>query len=120
MKYAKKRGISRSYNYSFINEQERLEALNLEYRKDFYAEGQYFHFLKLHEMSTYLNCPIASGMTARQYVFRCPTQKRNTDGPTACLIQIMEMRANNKILSRHILEKSIPLHLYKNKKQITI
>lgn len=71
-----KRGISRSYNYSFINEQERLEALNLEYRKDFYAEGQYFHFLKLHEMSTYLNCPIASGMTARQYVFPLPDAEK--------------------------------------------
>lgn len=71
-----KRGISRANNYTFTNDSERIEALNLEYRKDFYAEGQYFHFLKLHEMTTFLNCPITSGMTTQQYVFPLPDAEK--------------------------------------------
>ena len=58
------------------NPEKMLDALNLEYRKDFYAEGQYFHFLKLHEMTTFLNCPLTGGMTAEQYVFPLPDAER--------------------------------------------
>lgn len=71
-----KRGISRTYDYNFLSENERIEALNLEYRKDFYAEGQYFHFLKLHEYSTFLNCPLTGGMTEQQYVFPLPDAEK--------------------------------------------
>lgn len=67
-----KRGILRSNDYIFSTDQQRIDALNLEYRKEFYAEGQYFYFLKLHEMTTFLNCPISSGMSKTQYIFPLP------------------------------------------------
>ena len=35
-----------------------LEALNKEYQKDFFAEGQYFYFLKRHNYKTFWRCPV--------------------------------------------------------------
>lgn len=71
-----KRGYLRSNDYNFQSEAERIDALDLEYRKEFYAEGQYFYFLKLHERTTFLNCPIGSGMSKQQYVFPLPDAER--------------------------------------------
>ena len=34
------------------------EALNKEYQKDFFAEGQYFYFLKRHNYKTFWRCPV--------------------------------------------------------------
>ena len=70
-----KRGISRSNDLSFTTEQSRIDALNLEYRKDFYAEGQYFHFLKRFAEPTFLNCPL-DNMTEAQYIFPLPDAER--------------------------------------------
>lgn len=53
------RGISRNYNLTFSGENERIEALNKEYQKDFFAEGQWFYFLKRHNYSTFHRCPVA-------------------------------------------------------------
>ena len=33
-------------------------ALNKEYQKDFFAEGQYFYFLKRHNYKTFWRCPV--------------------------------------------------------------
>lgn len=55
------RGISRGNNYQVndaYDENARMEALNLEYRKDFFAEGQYFYFLKRHNCQTFHRCPV--------------------------------------------------------------
>lgn len=53
------RGISRAYNLGTdVTEEQRLEALNKEYQKEFFAEGQYFYFLKRHNMSTFYRCPV--------------------------------------------------------------
>lgn len=52
------RGISRNYNLSFKSESERIEALNKEYQKDFFAEGQWFYFLKRHDYPTFHRCPV--------------------------------------------------------------
>ena len=53
------RGISRAYNLGTnVTESQRLEALNKEYQKEFFAEGQYFYFLKRHNMSTFYRCPV--------------------------------------------------------------
>lgn len=71
-----KRGISSSNNYIFSDSEARINALDLEYRKEFYAEGQYFHFLKLHARTTYLNCPVADGMTKKQYIFPLPDREK--------------------------------------------
>lgn len=53
------RGISRNYDLTFSGENERIEALNKEYQKDFFAEGQWFYFLKRHNYSTFHRCPVA-------------------------------------------------------------
>ena len=47
------RGISRTYNVSsFDDEATKINALQQEYSKDFFGEGQYFFFLKRHQVST--------------------------------------------------------------------
>ena len=43
-----KRGISKAKDVSCDTPEQRIAALNKEYRKEFYAEGQYFWFLKTH------------------------------------------------------------------------
>lgn len=70
-----RRGYSTSTNLSFQNETDRLQALNSEYRKEFYAEGQYFYFLKRHEFSTFSNCPLGN-MGEEQYVFPLPDAEK--------------------------------------------
>lgn len=52
------RGITHNYDLSFNSESERIEALNKEYQKDFFAEGQWFYFLKRHDYSTFHRCPV--------------------------------------------------------------
>ena len=41
-----------------MTEEQRLEELNKEYQKEFFAEGQYFYFLKRHNMETFYRCPV--------------------------------------------------------------
>ena len=55
----------------FTSDDQRIETLDAEYAKEFYGEGQYFPFLKLHERRTFQNCPL-SGMTKTEYVFPLP------------------------------------------------
>ena len=43
-----KRGISKDKDVSCDTPEQRIAALNKEYRKEFYAEGHYFWFLKAH------------------------------------------------------------------------
>ena len=43
-----KRGISKAKDVSCDTKEQRIAALNKEYRKEFYGEGQYFWFLKSH------------------------------------------------------------------------
>lgn len=53
-----KRGISKAKDVSCDTEELRLNALNREYRKEFYGEGQYFWFLKTHGLTgTLSHCP---------------------------------------------------------------
>ena len=56
---------------TFGSDEERIEALDLEYRKEFYAEGQYFPFLKQHARTTFLHCPLPA-MTSAEYIFPLP------------------------------------------------
>ena len=54
------RGISRVNNYQihpFTQERQRTEALQNEYSKEFFAEGQYFYFLKRNNISSFYRCP---------------------------------------------------------------
>lgn len=56
------RGISRNFNLVFnagYDEDARVAALNKEYQKEFFAEGQWFYFLKRHNCPTFHRCPVA-------------------------------------------------------------
>ncbi len=66
-----KRGLPSSVNISINSEAERKEALDKEYRKEFYGEGQYFFFLKRLGFTTFINCPL-SDFGVKQYVFPRP------------------------------------------------
>lgn len=71
-----KRGYSSSEAYqTFRDEDARVNALNLEYRKEFYAEGQYFYFLKSHGYTTLDYCP-AVELGEKEYVFPLPDAER--------------------------------------------
>ena len=59
----------------FGNEEERLERLNVEYRKEFYAESQYWYFLKRHFYKTFLFCPI-DNMEEENYRFTLPDDEK--------------------------------------------
>lgn len=61
----------------FSSEQEREDALNKEYQKEFYAEGQYFYFLKAHGRSDFSTRPEGlSQMTEAQYIFPLPDAEK--------------------------------------------
>ena len=75
------RGISTTYNVSsFDDEARKIEALRLEYCKDFFGEGQYFFFLKRHrieDLTVYfggINNSFA--MLERYYEFEIPDAER--------------------------------------------
>lgn len=64
------RGISISWDVENVDE----ATLDKEYRKEFFAEGQYFYFLKRHAMKTFYRCvpELENKMSDRQYVFPLP------------------------------------------------
>ena len=68
------RGISSRYDVAAVTE----EALDAEYRKEFFAEGQYFYFLKRHAMKNFYVCPesLQGKMSAFQYVFPLPDDEK--------------------------------------------
>lgn len=55
----------------FQTEADKLQNLEKEYRKEFYAEGQLWHFLKRHEYKTFLFSPIRE-MSEVHYRFTIP------------------------------------------------
>lgn len=71
-KVRKARGISQQYDVSFSDEEGRIEELQKEYRKDFFAEGQFFYFLKRLERTRFYRCPKTEGMKAEDYIFPIP------------------------------------------------
>ena len=56
---------------TFRNDTERMAAIEKEYRKEFYAEGQLWFFYKRLGYTTFLGCPIAN-MTEGHYRFPLP------------------------------------------------
>lgn len=56
---------------AFATEKQRTEALEKEYRKEFYAEGQLWFFYKRHAYKTFLFCPVAN-MSEANYRFAIP------------------------------------------------
>lgn len=68
------RGISSRYDVASVTE----EALDAEYRKEFFAEGQYFYFLKRHAMKDFFRCPdeLKGQLSSVQYVFPLPDDEK--------------------------------------------
>ena len=67
------RGISFNYNITYspeYTEEVRIEQLNKEYQKEFFAEGQYFYFLKRQHATTFYRCPVKDEFKA--YTFPIP------------------------------------------------
>ena len=52
-------------------EQNLLDEIEKEYRKEFYGEGQLFYFYKRHGYRTFLHCPLEN-MTESNYMFSWP------------------------------------------------
>ena len=67
-----KRGISKAKDVSCDTDELRTAALNKEYRKEFYGEGQYFWFLKTHGVTGVLaHCPDVT-LTEENFIFPLP------------------------------------------------
>lgn len=56
---------------TFSSEEEKMNNIEKEYRKEFYAEGQLWYFYKRLGYETFLNCPV-SNMTESNYRFPIP------------------------------------------------
>ena len=71
-----KRGLSQDNNIKWQNDLTRIEALNDEYRKEFYAEGQYFWFLKTHGLTGALKHREEVSLTKEMFIFPLPDREK--------------------------------------------
>ena len=68
-----KRGISKAKDVKCDTDENRINELNKEYRKEFYGEGQYYWFLKTHGLiGTLTYCPDEVTLVAENFVFPLP------------------------------------------------
>ena len=67
-----RRGISKAKDVSCDTDELRLAALNREYRKEFYGEGQYFWFLKTHGITGTLNHSPEVTLVTENFLFPLP------------------------------------------------
>ena len=67
-----KRGISKAKDVSCDTDEQRLAALNREYRKEFYGEGQYFWFLKGHGITGTLTHSPEVTLVTENFLFPLP------------------------------------------------
>ena len=69
------RGISRINDVKFSgNDEDMILALKSEYRKEYFAEGQFFYFLKRHNQETFYRSVVK--MSEKQYIFPLPDNER--------------------------------------------
>lgn len=68
------RGISRRHDVTTVT----VDALESEYSKEFFAEGQLWYFMKRHGLEDFDRCPadLKGNMSATQYVFPLPDDER--------------------------------------------
>ena len=71
-----RRGISSSKNVVCDTQEQRVDALLREYRKEFYAEGQFFYFLKSHGVTGSLVHSPEVSLTAENFVLPLPDAER--------------------------------------------
>lgn len=75
-KVRNKRGISTENNVSCDTEEMRTNALDKEFRKEFYAEGQYFWFMKSHGITGAIgHCPEVI-LTEEDFIFPLPDREK--------------------------------------------
>ena len=68
-----KRGISKAKDVACDTDEKRINALDKEYRKEFYGEGQYYWFLKTHgRIGSLTYCPDQVELVAENFVFPLP------------------------------------------------
>ena len=68
-----KRGISKAKDVKCDTEENRINELGKEYRKEFYGEGQYYWFLKAHGIiGTLTYCPDKVTLVEENFVFPLP------------------------------------------------
>ncbi len=71
-----KRGLSASNNETCESREDIITALNKEYRKEFYAEGQYFWFLKTHGLVGKLKHKESVTLTEESFIFPLPDAEK--------------------------------------------
>lgn len=71
-----KRGLSISNNKKCESREAIITALNEEYRKEFYAEGQYFWFLKTHGLVGKLKHKESVTLTEESFIFPLPDAEK--------------------------------------------
>lgn len=65
---------------AFKSESEKMDKIEIEYRKEFYAEGQYWYFLKRNFKKTFLTYPFQDReMTESNYRFAIPNSEVNSN-----------------------------------------
>lgn len=67
-----KRGISKAKDVTCESEEQCISALNKEYRKEFYGEGQYFWFLKSHGITGTLAHSPTVTLVEENFIFPLP------------------------------------------------
>lgn len=71
-----RRGISSSKNVVCDTPEQRTDALLREYRKEFYAEGQFFYFLKSHGVTGSLAHSPEVSLSTENFIFPLPDAER--------------------------------------------
>lgn len=56
----------------FTNQEDKLNNIMIEYRKEFYAEGQLWYFYKRHGYKDFLHCPLEVELTESHYRLSIP------------------------------------------------
>ena len=75
-KVRNKRGISITKNEACDSKEAIISALNREYRKEFYAEGQYFWFLKSHGLTGPLDYNTEVTLVEENFIFPLPDNEK--------------------------------------------
>lgn len=75
-KVRNKRGLSITKNETCRDKEAIIAALNREYRKEFYAEGQYFWFLKSHGLTGPLDYNAEVTLVEENFIFPLPDNEK--------------------------------------------
>lgn len=71
-----RRGLSKSKDVTCNTNEKCIEELNKEYRKEFYAEGQYFWFMKTHGLTGELKYNPETTLVEENFIFPLPDREK--------------------------------------------